>query len=203
MATSPTAASTRILGAAKVTGRMPGGFSIGVMDVVTDNVAGIGGRTLEPATNYAVARGNQDLDNGDASLGFIATAVNRSLDPSTDGYLHDSAYSGGLDARRRFSGTYEVSGSFDISRVAGTARGHRAHPAGSGASVPASGRTARVRFDPHLADRHQHGGAVRQGRRARGSSSRPRISGAPRASRSTTSDFSARPTSSSGPPGRR
>ncbi len=114
------AASTRILGAAKVTGRMPGGFSIGVMDVVTDNVAGIGGRTLEPATNYAVARGNQDLDNGDASLGFIATAVNRSLDPSTDSYLHNSAYSGGLDARRRFSGTYEVSGSVDISRVAGS-----------------------------------------------------------------------------------
>ena len=35
---SPTA--TRIIGAAKVTGRMPGGFSLGVLDAVTDNVAG-------------------------------------------------------------------------------------------------------------------------------------------------------------------
>ena len=37
---SPTA--TRIIGAAKITGRMPGGFSIGVLDAVTDDVAGPG-----------------------------------------------------------------------------------------------------------------------------------------------------------------
>ncbi len=113
--------ATRILGAAKTTGRMPGGFSLGVMDVVTDNVGSSGGRTLEPVTNYAVARGNQDLDNGDASFGFIATAVNRSLDTWTEDYLHRSAYSAGLDARRRFTGTYEMSGSLDFSQVSGSA----------------------------------------------------------------------------------
>ena len=116
---SPT--STRILGAAKVTGRLPGGFSLGVLDAVTDDVAGPGGTTLEPATNYAVVRGNQDFHNGDGSLGFIATAVNRSLDAASEPHLHRGAYSGGIDGRRRFAGRYEVSGSLDLSRVAGSA----------------------------------------------------------------------------------
>ncbi len=116
---SPT--STSILGAAKVTGRLPGGFSLGVLDAVTDNVSGPGGTTLEPATNYAVARGNQDSHNGDGSVGFIATAVNRSLDPASAPHLHRSAYTGGIDGRRRFAGRFEVSGSFDVSRVDGSA----------------------------------------------------------------------------------
>ncbi len=78
-----------------------------------------GGRSSR-STNYAVARGNQDLDDGNASFGFIATAVNRSLDTWTADYLHRSAYSAGLDARRRFAGTYEVSGSLDFSQVSGS-----------------------------------------------------------------------------------
>ncbi len=115
------ATSTRILGATKVTGRMPGGFSIGLLDAVTDRVRGPGGTTLEPTTNYGVLRGNQDYHHGDGSVGFILTAVNRSTDPSTAPYLHRSAYTGGLDARRRFAGQFEVSGSFDVSRVGGDA----------------------------------------------------------------------------------
>ncbi len=114
------ATSTKILGAAKVTGRLPGGFSLGLLDAVTDNVAGPGGTTLEPTTNYAVARGNQDYHNGDGSFGFIATAVNRSLDPASQPYLHHSAYTGGVDGRHRFAGRYEVSGSLDFSRVTGS-----------------------------------------------------------------------------------
>ena len=116
-ASSP--AATRILGAGKVTGRLPGGFSLGVLDAVTDDVSSATG-TLEPTTNYAVARGNQDFSGGDGSLGFIVTAVNRSLDETSEPWLHRSAYSAGLDARRRFAGRrYEVSGSLDWSRVAG------------------------------------------------------------------------------------
>jgi hypothetical protein len=117
---APTA--TRILGAAKVTGRMPSGLSIGAMEAVTDNVTGAGGATLEPTTNYAVVRGNQDFRNGNSSFGFIATAVDRSLDPTSDPYLRNSAYTGGVDARHRFAGgRFEVSGSFDVSRVGGSA----------------------------------------------------------------------------------
>ena len=113
--------ATRILGAAKVNGRLPGGFSLGVLDAVTDHVTESSGTTLEPATNYAVVRANQDFRSGDASVGFILTGVNRSLDAASASYLHRSAYAGGVDARWRFHGRYEVSGSLDLSRVAGDA----------------------------------------------------------------------------------
>jgi hypothetical protein len=116
-AASPSA--TKILGAAKVTGRLPGGFSLGVLDAVTDHVTAPGGTTLEPATNFAVVRGNQDFRGGEGSAGFILTGVNRSLDVASAPYLHRSAYSGGVMGRWRFSGRYEVSGSLDLSRVAG------------------------------------------------------------------------------------
>ncbi|HEU4586892.1 MAG TPA: DUF5916 domain-containing protein, partial [Gemmatimonadaceae bacterium] len=115
---SPT--STTILGAAKVTGRFPGGFSIGVLDAVTQRVGGPERTTLEPTTDYAVLRGNQDYDGGRGSFGFILTGVNRKLDAYTDPYLHGSAYAGGIDARKRFAGELEVSGSFDVSRVVGS-----------------------------------------------------------------------------------
>ncbi|MEO8635526.1 MAG: DUF5916 domain-containing protein [Gemmatimonadales bacterium] len=114
------ATSSRILGAAKATGRLPGGFSLGVLDAVTDRVEGPGASTLEPTTNYSVVRANQDFDNGNGSVGVIATAVNRSLDPFSEPWLHRSGYSGGLDARRRLAGRFELSGSLDLSHVEGS-----------------------------------------------------------------------------------
>src|SRR5207248_8839826 len=50
--TSP--AFTRILGAGKLTGRLPGGLTIGALDAVTQHVTGVGGVTIEPTTNYGV-----------------------------------------------------------------------------------------------------------------------------------------------------
>ena len=117
----PSAISTPIIGAAKMTGRLPNGFSLGVLDAVTDQVEGGGGTTLEPATNYAVVRANQDFNQGSGSVGFILTGVNRSLDGASAAYLHRSAYTGGVDGRWRFTPEYEVSSSFDLSRVAGDA----------------------------------------------------------------------------------
>src|SRR5213596_2533899 len=52
--TSP--AFTTILGAGKLTGRLPGGLTIGAMDAVTGHEVGVGGVTIEPATNYGVVR---------------------------------------------------------------------------------------------------------------------------------------------------
>ncbi len=119
-ARSPT--STRILGAAKLTGRMPGGLSVGVLDAVTDDVEGPGSTTLEPLANYGVLRLNQDLRDGNTSFGVIATAVNRSTDETSAPYLHRSAYAAGVDARHRFAGHYEVSSAASFSRVAGDVR---------------------------------------------------------------------------------
>ncbi len=115
---SPTA--TRILGAAKLTGRLPGGLSIGFLDAVTDRVGGADeAATIEPTTNHAVLRVNQDWAGGQGSVGAIATGVHRSLDEWTEPFMHADAFAGGLDARRRF-GRFEVSGSLMGSRVSGT-----------------------------------------------------------------------------------
>src|SRR5256886_5376992 len=53
---------------------------------------------------------------------MMFTAVNRSLDPLTEGGLRHNAYVGAVDFRHRFLGSrYQVSGSLDLSRVTGTA----------------------------------------------------------------------------------
>src|SRR5437899_11023012 len=118
--TSP--AFTRILGAGKLTGRLPGGMTIGVLDAVTQHVTGVGGVTIEPTTNYGVVRLRQDLRGGESSIGGIVTAVNRDNDLFTASYLRHSAYAGALDFRHRFTGgVYEIAGSLDRSGVAGSA----------------------------------------------------------------------------------
>ena len=117
--TSP--AFTTILGAAKLTGRLPGGLTIGAFDAVTAHEKGAGGITTEPATNFGVLRLRQDLRHGESSIGGIVTAVNRDNDSWSAPYMHSSAYVGGLDFRHRFpGGRYELSGSIDVSRVAGS-----------------------------------------------------------------------------------
>jgi len=117
---SPTA--TTIYGAAKLTGRLRGGQTLGVLDAVTERAAGTLDRTVEPTTNYAVVRTQQDFRNGESGIGLMFTAVNRSLDRWTDSLLRRSAYVSALDFRHRFLRShYQISGSFDLSRLTGTA----------------------------------------------------------------------------------
>ncbi len=118
--TSP--AFTRIIGAGKLTGRLPGGMTIGVLDAVTQHVTGVGGVTIEPTTNYGVLRLRQDLRGGESSIGGIVTAVNRDNDSFTAPYLRRTAYVGATDFRHRFrGGRFEISGSLDLSRMTGSA----------------------------------------------------------------------------------
>ena len=115
----PTA--TTIDGAAKLTGRLPGGQTVGLLDAVTGREVGSLDRTMEPTTNYAAVRAQQDFRNGESGIGAMGTAVNRDLDQWTEGSLHRSAYVGAVDFRHRFFGRrYQISGSLDLSRVAGT-----------------------------------------------------------------------------------
>ena len=116
--TSPLA--TTIIGAGKLTGRMPGGFSLGVLEAVTAREIGTSDRTIEPLTNYATVRGQQDLNNGESTVGALFTAVNRSNDQWTETSLHDGAYALAADARHRFAGgRYQISASLAASRVVG------------------------------------------------------------------------------------
>ncbi len=112
---------TTILGAAKLIGRSSKGFSIGVLDAVTQRATGRGDTTFEPMTNFTVARATQDLRNGRTTIGGIVTAVNRGMDQWASPFLASAAYAGGIDFRHRFlSDRYELSGSLDQSRVQGS-----------------------------------------------------------------------------------
>jgi hypothetical protein len=115
------AKSTTIIGAAKLTGRLPGGIGIGVLNAITDRETGPGRATIEPTANYSVVRLTQDYDGGNGSVGVMLTGVNRSLDRWSEPSLHRSAYVGAVNFRQRLIGhKYEVGGSFDLSRVAGS-----------------------------------------------------------------------------------
>src|SRR6266496_52798 len=117
------AAFTRILGAGKLTGRLPGGLTIGALDAVTQHVTGVGGQTIEPTTNYGVVRLRQDLRGGETSIGGIVTAVNRDNDAFTSPFQRRSAYVGATDFRHRFpGGKWEINGSLDLSHVSGSAQ---------------------------------------------------------------------------------
>jgi len=93
--------NTSILGAAKFSGKTKKGWSIGILESITEKEKALidhkGERRkelVEPLTNYFVARTQKDFQKGRTIIGGILTAVNRQkgLD-----WLNRSAYSGGLD----------------------------------------------------------------------------------------------------------
>lgn len=114
--------NTTILGAAKVTGRLANGLSVGVMDAMTQREMGTGGRTIEPAANYGVVRLQQDLRKGNSGFGLMLTSTDRQLDKWSEAYLRRGARSVGVDFRHKFwKNNYEVSGYLAGSRVDGSA----------------------------------------------------------------------------------
>ena len=102
--------TTTILGAAKMSGRTAGGWSVGFMDALTAEELGrtfeadsIGGYTVEPLTNYGVARLMKDFGAGRSRIGAIATSTHRRLGEDAGlSFLTDQAYAGGVDVRHRF-----------------------------------------------------------------------------------------------------
>ncbi|HEX6910936.1 MAG TPA: DUF5916 domain-containing protein, partial [Longimicrobium sp.] len=123
--------ATRILGAAKLSGKTASGWSLGMIDAVTAReevryLEGGARRTaaVEPATNYFVARAIRDFRGGRSAVGGVATAVHRALDGDPRlAFLPGAAYLAGIDGRHRFGGgdDYEVRGALLASRVAGGA----------------------------------------------------------------------------------
>ncbi|MFQ6041683.1 MAG: DUF5916 domain-containing protein, partial [Candidatus Poribacteria bacterium] len=88
-------AATTILGAAKLTGKTKSKTSIGILNAVTaaeyatiETESGRREHRIEPMTNYFVSRLQQDILDGNSTVGALATAVNSDVAP---------AYTGGLD----------------------------------------------------------------------------------------------------------
>jgi uncharacterized protein DUF5916/cellulose/xylan binding protein with CBM9 domain len=121
------ATATPIAAATKLTGRLANGFSVALLDAVTQRVDGtqmVDGQlaAIEPRTNYGVVRLQRDHADGNGDMGLMLTAVNRKLDAGSVPYLRSGAYTGGLDVRRRFwSKNYEVRAYAAMSDMRGSA----------------------------------------------------------------------------------
>lgn len=96
--------NTRILGAAKVTGKTPEGLAVGALYAATDREtarirdgATRRSATIEPASHYVVARAQQDLAHGDTVVGGIVTATARTIDDPALEFLPDRAITAGAD----------------------------------------------------------------------------------------------------------
>jgi len=123
----PTAAT--ILGAAKLTGKLGNGWSIGLLEAVTGREEarftssdGVGDVVeVEPMANMLVARVRRDADGGATRIGVVLTALNRDLsDPGLKSRLHHSAYVAGVDLIREWAGgSWRFSSSFSPSIVLG------------------------------------------------------------------------------------
>ena len=102
-------AFTKILGAAKITGKTKNGLSLGFVEAMTagekaeiDTIGGRTHQTVEPLTNYFIGRVQRDFNEGKTILGGIFTGTNRDLDENLGSLMHKSAYSGGIDFTQYF-----------------------------------------------------------------------------------------------------
>ena len=122
--------NTSIIGAAKLSGKTKGGWSIGVLESVTareeaeiDVLGDRSKQVVEPTTNFFVSRVKKDFDRGQTVLGGMFTAVNRSIEDRELEFLHDGAYSGGIDfLHSMFDRNYYVTGNTAFSHVTGDER---------------------------------------------------------------------------------
>ncbi len=118
--------NARILGAAKFSGKTKKGFSVGLLESVTqrvyatvDNKGERRKEVIEPLTNYCVARLQQDFKGGQTIFGGILTGVQR--ENNLNHQLHDNAYSGGLDFVHFWKNrTWRVRGNGTFSHVQGS-----------------------------------------------------------------------------------
>ena len=125
--------NTTILGAAKITGRLANGLSIGGLAAVTDResartfdtLPGTFGRTqVEPRAGYGVIRLQQQFGRDASTIGMIISGVSRGLagDSALAARLSNRAVAGGVDWLLRFQqGRYEISGDIGGSYLDGSA----------------------------------------------------------------------------------
>ena len=119
---------TKILGAAKLTGKTHSGWSVGLLESVTarefaDLKKNGSDRKVEvePLTNFLVGRLQKDFNEGNTMIGGMVTAVNRNLKTDELDFLHRSAYTGGLDFVHKWNNkNWEFNTSLYFSNISGT-----------------------------------------------------------------------------------
>ncbi|HEU5261930.1 MAG TPA: DUF5916 domain-containing protein [Gemmatimonadales bacterium] len=126
--------STTILGAAKVTGRLPSGLSLGALSAVTARervaiydtaTASYGTAEVAPLTAYGIVTARQELGRDRSTLAGAFTVVERDLDASAPlaAVVARRAYTGLVDGRLRWAGgRYDASAYLGFSAVSGDPR---------------------------------------------------------------------------------
>jgi len=119
-------ANTKILGAAKVTGRV-GAYAVGVMQAVTGRAGAtvqngpfVNETTVEPEASYSVGRVRREFKN-QSSIGMMLTQTFRQSHDSVVDTLPSSATTGGVDWDLRFKSKYALRGYWAGSLVSGDA----------------------------------------------------------------------------------
>ena len=122
---------TRIIGAAKVSGKIDGSWTIGVLSSLTKRTfatiqsdeVGTVEEEVEPLTHYGVFRAQKEFNSGKQAIGMIFTTVNRDLtDENLKLQLGKHAYTFGLDGWTFLDAdeTYVINGSVIGSFTQGT-----------------------------------------------------------------------------------
>ncbi|HEX6751650.1 MAG TPA: DUF5916 domain-containing protein, partial [Longimicrobium sp.] len=100
---------TTILGAAKLSGRVGSGWSVGTLAALTAEESGraitgdVADRAVvEPMTGFGVLRARRDMNGGRTQVGFVGTAVHRALGGTGIGDLPSDAFAGGVDFQHRW-----------------------------------------------------------------------------------------------------
>ena len=114
-------AFTNITAAAKVSGRFANGVAFGLVDASTERVRGVNGSTIEPQTNYLVARALREMRGGRTQFGLQFLDVRRQLDAVTAPLLRRSATTLLLQGYTRFATRWELNGFSAFNGVRGTA----------------------------------------------------------------------------------
>jgi len=148
-------ANATILGAAKITGKTAGGWSIGVLDAVTGresariDSAGVRWTApVEPFTNYLVARVNREI-GGHTGFGVLGTAVQRRLDDPAFAELRRGAYIAAGDFFHRWqNNTYALLASVGTAVVTGDAPALQSTQLASSRYYQRPDQTY-MRFDPN------------------------------------------------------
>jgi hypothetical protein len=118
--------NTSILGATKFSGKTKNGWSIGILESITQRemaTIDFGGQRrkelVEPLSNYFVGRMQKDFKGGNTIIGGIITGVNR--ENGLHNMLHRSAWTGGLDFLHYWNNrTWYIRGNMVMSHVQGS-----------------------------------------------------------------------------------
>ncbi|MFW6096310.1 MAG: DUF5916 domain-containing protein, partial [Bacteroidota bacterium] len=119
--------NTTILGALKLTGKTKNGWSVGILESMTQKEKAEisdGNNTryeaIEPLSNYFLGRVEKDFNEGNTLFGGMFTSTTRKIDAEHLNFLHDQAYTGGINFQHQWKDkTYLIAARGIMSHVKG------------------------------------------------------------------------------------